>query len=302
MARVGVIGCGLMGTAVTQRLIGAGFEVLVYDVDPAKRAAAAGLGAKSEATASVVIAGCEVNVVCVFNTEQVEAVIEGPGGGLDAIAQGGTGARTFIVTSTCDPDRLAALAQRVEPEGAHVLEVPISGTSRQVANGDGVGLVGGSEDVAARSARVLDAIAPRRHYLGAVGNGSRAKLAVNLILGLNRAALAEGLVFASRLGLEPLRFLEVARGSAAYSQVMDVKGEMMARREFTDPQSRVDQSLKDFTLMLEQARAKGQDLPFAAVYARMMEDCIAHGEGEQDNAAIAAAIARRGGEHAQGAW
>jgi 3-hydroxyisobutyrate dehydrogenase-like beta-hydroxyacid dehydrogenase len=171
--------------------------------------------------------------------------------------------------------------------------MPVSGTSRQVAKGDGVGLVGGDPGIAERAAGVLDAICPRRHYLGAVGDGSRAKLAVNLILGLNRAALAEGLVFASRLGLDPVAFLDVARGSAAYSQVMDVKGDLMARRAYRDVQSRVDQSLKDFTLMLEQAHAKGQDLPFAAVYARMMEDCVAHGEAEWDNAAIAEAIERR---------
>jgi putative dehydrogenase len=293
MARVGVIGAGLMGTAITQRLIGAGFEVLACDLDADKRAAIARVGAKPEATAGVVIAGCEINVLAVFNTDQVEEVIAGPGGGLDAMAQGGTGARVFIVTSTCDPERLAALAQRVVPRGAQIVEMPVSGTSRQVANGDGVALVAGDGPTIDRAAAVIDAICPRRHYLGAVGNGSRAKLAVNLILGLNRAALAEGLVFASRLGLDPAAFLDVARGSAAYSQVMDVKGDLMARREYRKPQSRVDQSLKDFNLMLDQARATGQDLPFAAVYARMLEDCVAHGEAEWDNAAIAEAIARR---------
>jgi 3-hydroxyisobutyrate dehydrogenase-like beta-hydroxyacid dehydrogenase len=282
-----------MGTAITRRLVGAGFEVLAYDLDADKRAAIASVGAKPEATAGVVIAGCEINVVAVFNTDQVEEVIAGPGGGLDAIAQGGTGARIFIVTSTCDPDRLAGLAQRVAPGGAHVVEMPVSGTSRQVTNGDGVALVAGDSATVDRAAAVIDAICPRRHYLGELGNGSRAKLAVNLILGLNRAALAEGLVFASRLGLDPAAFLEVARGSAAYSQVMDVKGELMAKREYRNPQSRVDQSLKDFNLMLDQARATGQDLPFAAVYARMLEDCVAHEEGEWDNAAIAEAIARR---------
>lgn len=293
MDRVGVLGTGLMGTAVARRLVAAGHEVLAYDVDPAKRAAVSEFGAKPEATAAVVIAGCEVNVVCVFDTAQVEAVIEGPGGGLDAIAQGGTGARIFVVTSTCDPERLAALAQRVAPRGAHVLEVPISGTSRQVAAGDGVGLVGGERDIAERASGVLDAVLKTRYYLGAVGNGSRAKLAVNLILGLNRAAMAEGLVFAASLGLDPSAFLEVAKGSAAYSQVMDIKGALMARRDLRNPQSRVDQSLKDFTLMLEQGRVRGQDLPFAALYARMLEDCVAHGEAEWDNAAIIEAIARR---------
>jgi 3-hydroxyisobutyrate dehydrogenase-like beta-hydroxyacid dehydrogenase len=282
-----------MGTAVTQRLIAAGFEVLAYDIDADKRGAIEKLGAKAQATAGVVIAACEVNVLCVFNTDQVQDVIAGAGGGVDAIAQGGTGARIFVVTSTCDPDQLAGLAQRVAKDGAHVVEMPISGTSRQVANGQGVALVAGDDAVVERAKNVIDAICPNRHHLGAVGNGSRAKLAVNLILGLNRAALAEGLVFATRLGLDPLAFLDVARGSAAYSQVMDVKGELMARREYRNPQSRVDQSLKDFKLMLEQARKAGQDLPFASVYTRMLEDCVAHDESEWDNAAIAEAIARR---------
>jgi len=291
--RVGVIGCGLMGTAVAQRLVGAGFEVLAYDVDAAKREAIGRIGAKPEATAGVVIAGCETNVLCVFNTDQVEEVIAGPGGGVDAIAQGGTLERFFLVTSTCDPDRLAALAARVEPQGARVLEVPISGTSRQVARGDGVGLIGGDAQVMERLAPVLDAFCAKRYYVGAVGNGSRAKLAVNLILGLNRAALAEGMVFAARLGLDPAAFLDVARGSAAYSQVMDVKGELFAKREYTNVQSRVDQSLKDFKLMVEQARARGQELPFGSVYVRMLEDCVAQGEAALDNAAITEAIARR---------
>lgn len=290
---VGVIGCGLMGTAVAQRLTAGGFQVLAYDVDAEKRAAIASTGATPQVTPSIVIAGCEVNVVCVFDTAQVEEVIAGPGGGCDAIAQGGTGERIFVVTSTCDPDRLAALAQRVRPQGAHVVEFPISGTSRQVARGEGVGLAGGERETIERSVAVLDAICPKRHYLGEVGNASRAKLAVNLILGLNRAALAEGLVFAARLGLDPVSFIEVARGSAAYSQVMDVKGALMAKREYANVQSRVDQSLKDFKLMLEQARAKGQELPFASVYARMVEDCVAHGEAGIDNAAILEAIARR---------
>jgi 3-hydroxyisobutyrate dehydrogenase-like beta-hydroxyacid dehydrogenase len=281
-----------MGTAVAQRLTGAGFEVLAYDIDAEKRAAIERTGAKAEAMASVVITGCETSVICVLNTEQVEQVIEGPGGALDAIEQGATLERIFVVTTTCDPAKLAALARRVGPRGAHILEVPISGTSAQVARGEGVALVGGDRELAARAAAVIDAICARRCDLGAVGDASRAKLAVNLILGLNRAALAEGLVFAARLGLDPSAFLEVARGSAAYSAVMDVKGALMAKREYLKPQSRVDQSLKDFKLMLAQARACGQELPFATLYARMLEDCVAHGEAKHDNAAIAEAIAR----------
>ena len=292
MAATGVIGAGLMGTACARRLIQAGIEVVAYDIDDAKRAAMAKLGARVAGSLDEITRQCATLVLCVFNTDQVEQVIEGKGGVLDAMGDAPE-PRTLICTSTCDPDRLAALAARVAPRGAQFLEVPVSGTSRQVAEGDGVGLVGGDRAVMEQAAPVLDAICPRRYYLGGVGNGSRAKLAVNLILGLNRAAIAEGLVFAERLGLDREAFLDVARGSAAYSQVMDIKGPLMARREFRNPISRVDQSLKDFHLMLEQARAKGQELPFASVYAQMLEDCVRNGEGEWDNAAIAEAIQRR---------
>jgi putative dehydrogenase len=288
--KIGVIGAGLLGTACMQRLIGAGIEVLAYDVDAAKRAAAEKLGAASAGSIAEVAQTCSTLVLAVFNTDQVEEVVEGRGS--IAEATGGGEPRVVLCMSTCDPDRLAALAARAG-RGVRLLEVPLSGTSRQVAEGAGVGLVGGDRAVMEAAAPVLDAICPRRYYIGAVGNGSRAKLAVNLILGLNRGAMAEGLAFAARLGLDPVEFLEVAKGSAAYSQVMDIKGSMMARREYAKPQSRVDQSLKDFKLMIAQARAAGQPLPFAQVYAELLEDCMKNGEAESDNAAILEAIRRR---------
>jgi len=286
----GVVGAGLMGSAVCARLRAAGFEVSVFDVDPAKASTLAPLGAQPVASIAA-LAVCPVIVLAVFNTDQVETVIEGSGGILENTLAGQV-SPVVICTSTCDPDRLAALDRRQVPRGLRLLEVPVSGTSRQVANGAGVGLVGGDRATMASVAPVLDAICPERHYLGAVGNGSRAKLAVNLVLGLNRAAMAEGLVFAERLGLEREAFLTVARGSAAYSSVMDTKGPLMARRQFREPQSRVDQSLKDFHLMIEQARAAGQQLPFAEVYARMLEGCVARDEDDWDNAVIVEAIAR----------
>lgn len=292
MSAVGIIGAGLMGTAITRRLIGAGFEVVAYDVDEAKRSAIRSGGARLAESVGGLASECEVIVLCVFNTDQVEQVVEGPGSILGAIPPHPAD-RIVICTSTCDPDRLAALAARVAPSALHLLEVPISGTSRQVADGDGVGLIGGDAAIAERASKVLDAFCARRYHIGVVGNGSRAKLAVNLVLGLNRAAMAEGIVFAEKLGLDRKAFLEVARGSAAYSGVMDVKGPLMAERRYREPQSRVDQSLKDFKLMVQQAAARGQPLPFADVYVRMLEDCVANGEAECDNAAIAEAIARQ---------
>jgi L-threonate 2-dehydrogenase len=289
MDTVGVIGLGLMGTALTRRLIGAGFSVLGYDVDEAKRAAIVNFGAKLVESASQIVEKCSAVLIAVFSTDQVEQVIDGNIVGARQDAQ----ESVVICTSTCDPDRLALLASRVEANHISLLEVPISGTSRQVTEGDGVGLIGGERALMDRCTTILDAICPRRYFLGSIGNGSRAKLAVNLILGLNRAAMAEGLVFAECLGLDRAAFLEVARGSAAYSAVMDTKGPMMVTQEFSNPQSRVDQSLKDFDLMLDQAAIKGQLLPFASAYTKLLKDCTQHGEAEWDNAAIVEAISRQ---------
>jgi 3-hydroxyisobutyrate dehydrogenase-like beta-hydroxyacid dehydrogenase len=195
--------------------------------------------------------------------------------------------------STCDPDRIGALAGRAAAAGIALLEVPVSGTSTQVARGDGVALVAGDAAAAEAASPVIEAICPRRFYIGAAGAGGRAKLVVNLMLGLNRAAVAEGLAFAEALGLDRARLLEVAKGSAAYSQVMDVKGPLWAQDRFEPPMSRVDQSLKDFTLMREIAQRAGQPLPFASLYAELMRDCVANGEADKDNAILINAIRRR---------
>jgi 3-hydroxyisobutyrate dehydrogenase-like beta-hydroxyacid dehydrogenase len=280
-----------MGGAIVQRLRGAGFDVAGYDVDAAKRQRLAELGGKPRASLAALARECDTIFLAVFNTDQVEEVVEAQDG-LLAARKPSSPKLTFICTSTCDPDRIARLAARITSR-ANYIEMPVSGTSGQVVKGEGVGLVAGERAAVDAVATVLDAVCPKRQYLGAVGNGGRAKLAVNLVLGLNRGAIAEGLVFAERMGLEPVAFLDVLRNSAAYSQVMDIKGPLMARREFQNPVSRVDQSYKDFSLMLEQARALGQELPFAQVYAELLRGCIEQGEAQWDNAAILAAIARR---------
>jgi L-threonate 2-dehydrogenase len=280
----------LLGTACARRLLAAGFEVHGYDVDAGKREALAGLGARAAASVAAIVQACRSLVLCVFDTQQVRQVVEEIGAALHPSEP-----RAVICCSTCDPDELAQIAEAAQKRGLQFVEMPISGSSGQVAAGDGVGFVAGSGEAREACAAILEAICPRRTELERFGDPLRAKLAINLILGLNRAALAEGLVLAERLGLDLARFLESARNSAAYSQAMDVKGAMMTRRQFTPAQGRVAQSLKDFRLMLAQAHSRGQALPFANLYAAMLEDCVRQGEAQWDNAAILEAIRRQGG-------
>jgi 3-hydroxyisobutyrate dehydrogenase-like beta-hydroxyacid dehydrogenase len=140
---------------------------------------------------------------------------------------------------------------------------------------------------------VLQVLFPKRFLVGAAGDGGRTKLAVNLILGLNRLALAEGLVFATRLGLDPTAFLKVAQASAAYSQVMETKGAKMIARDFR-PEGRAKQTLKDVHLMLDQGQKIGQPLPMLEVHCDVLEACVRAGEAELDNSVIVEEIRRRG--------
>ena len=286
---VGLIGAGLMGMACAKRLLGAGFDVLGYDVDPAKLARLAQQGGRAAYSVAEIARTCRRIVLAVFNTDQVEDVIEGAKGILAALPPGAP-PMTAICVSTCDPDRIAALAGRL-PADLRYVEAPVSGSSDQAARGEALGLIGGEESAIDPVRDVLDVLCPRWRHLGAAGNGGRAKLAINLILGVNRAALAEGLVFAERMGLDPGAFLAVARDSAAYSQVMDIKGDKMVKADFA-PQGFVSQSLKDFTLMAEQARHAGQRLPLAETYTALMQGCVEHGEGDWDNSAVIQEIRR----------
>jgi 3-hydroxyisobutyrate dehydrogenase-like beta-hydroxyacid dehydrogenase len=121
--------------------------------------------------------------------------------------------------------------------------------------------------------------------------GACAKLATNLVLGLNRAVFAEGMVFAERLGIAPERFLELVLASPARSDAARIKGPLMVQEAF-EPQSRIRQHHKDVMLMLSAAEAQGQALPLSTAHARLMQQAMDAGDGDLDNAAIVRQIRR----------
>jgi 3-hydroxyisobutyrate dehydrogenase-like beta-hydroxyacid dehydrogenase len=288
----GIIGVGLLGEALARRLLGAGFSVTGFDLVPERTARLAALGGRPAHSTSAVAQAARFIVLAVLRTEQMEQVVEHE---LMPVL-GDNCEKMVLCASTCDPDRIASLAPRLAARGMRFLETPVSGSSAQVSRGQGVGLIGGETALVSEAEPILRVLFPTYFHIGKIGDGGRAKLAINLILGLNRLALAEGLVFAERLGLDPAAFLEVARASAAYSQVMDTKGAKMVTGDFA-PEGRLTQHLKDVHLMLEQAKRVRQQLPLVELHAEVLEACLRHGEGDLDNSVVIAETRRRGAAH-----
>src|SRR5207237_7892979 len=192
---------------------------------------------------------------------------------------------TLIDTTTGDPEHTAKLGERLAERRIHYLDAEIGGSSRQVRERDVIVLCGGDPVIYAQCADVFACFARRTFHLGSSGAGARMKLALNLVLGLNRAALAEGLIFAEALGLEPQTALEVFQAGPAWSRVMDTKGAKMLRRDFA-PEARLTQHLKDVRLILAAGERAGAHLPLSTLHREILETAEAVGFGDADNSAV----------------
>ena len=168
---VGLLGIGLVGRAVARLLLDAGFTVVGYAPSLASREALRALGGRPADSVAEVGRACGRVVLAVFNTSQVEEVVEGEGG-LLAVAPPAGESRVVINLSTCEPERIIALNARTRARAAFV-EMPISGTAVQIAKGEGVGLVGGERADIESVDSVLAVICPRRYCVGGVGGGAK---------------------------------------------------------------------------------------------------------------------------------
>jgi 3-hydroxyisobutyrate dehydrogenase-like beta-hydroxyacid dehydrogenase len=277
--KIGIFGLGLIGLALARNLVADGKIVLAYDPNDTRIALMTAFGGRA-ADPEYIWREAETILIAVFDTTQVTQVLSGAPDKTTAI---------IAILSTCDPDELALLAQG--HLDMRLVDAPISGTSGEVAARNGLFLPSGTEKDVAALEPVLRRLGRGCQRVGDFGAGTRTKLAINLILGLNRAALAEGLVFAEAVGLDPKRFLVVAQDSAAGSAVMATKGMRMITKDF-QPEGRIGQSAKDFDLILNKAQATGHDLPLGRGYRTLIQDCIEAGEGHLDNSAIINAVRR----------
>ena len=279
--RVGIIGVGLLGSALGQRLAGQGWEVLGHDP------AVPELGGLTMCGSAVELAGRCDTLLLSLPTSAVAAEVIG------ALGQALTAQHCILDTTTGEPGEMEALGQALARRAAAYLEANVAGSSELAKRGEATLFLGGSTETIDRCQTLLEALAAKRFHVGPVGAASRFKLVHNLILGLNRAALAEGLAFAEALGFDAADAVEILRDTPATSAALEAKGGKMAKADYEPPQARLAQHLKDVRLIRQLADAAGANTPLSSVHQSLLERAEALGLGESDNAAVIEALRRR---------
>ena len=277
MKSIGLVGLGLLGSALAERLLSKGWSVAGFDVDPERRDALSHSGGVAMAGLSDV-AAFDVILLSLPTSPVVAEVVSSIKGELR------TG-QTIVDTTTGNPADVESVADVLAEIDVDYLDATVGGSSQQARDGDAIVMCGGPIDAFERCSDLLNDIAKRTFHLGPAGSGSRMKLAVNLVLGLNRAVLAEGLAYAESMGLDPAATLEVLKASPAKSAVMTTKGQKMLDSDF-EPQARLAQHLKDVRVILETGSAAGARLPMSGVHRTLLEELGKAGMSDLDNSAV----------------
>jgi L-threonate 2-dehydrogenase len=283
---IGLVGVGLLGTAVAGRLRKAGHRVVGFDTAPDRMRALVTMGGEAAASARAVALASEAVCTLLPTLAAVETSILGP----DGVAAAGKSGQVVIQMSTISPALSVRLAAESRARGLDFLDCPVSGASGQVARGEAMLFVGGERRVFERWRPLLEAMLPRAVYVGPAGQAMVLKLVANLLVALHSAAAAEALHLARQAGLDPAVALEVLTGSAAGSRMLEVRGPMMVRREYP-AQMKLGIFMKDLHLIQEAAAAAGTALPLTDTAERLFAAAAETGHGDEDLAVVLTALA-----------
>ncbi|MBS0340648.1 MAG: 2-hydroxy-3-oxopropionate reductase [Proteobacteria bacterium] len=281
---IGFIGLGIMGTPMALHLATAGHQlfVKVRSKVPADIAAS---GAKVCATGEEVARNAEIVFIMVPDTPDVEAVLFGEGGVAAGLAKG----KTVVDMSSISPMATKAFAKRVNETGADYMDAPVSG-GEVGAKAASLTIMCGAEPAVFEKVRpLLEKMGKNITLVGGVGDGQTTKVANQIIVALNIAAVGEALVFASKAGADPAKVRQALMGGFASSRILEVHGERMIKRTFA-PGFRINLHQKDLNLALQGAKELGVSLPQTANAAQLMQACAANGMGELDHSALVRAL------------
>jgi len=283
--KLGFIGLGIMGAPMAGHLAAAGHTLFVAT----RSKVPADLAAKTTtcATSAEVARQADVIFTMVPDTPDVEAVLFGENG----VASGLTKGKTVVDMSSISPMATKAFAKRINELGCDYLDAPVSGGEVGAKAASLTIMCGGSEETFARIKPLLELMGKNITLVGGNGDGQTTKVANQIIVALNIAAVGEALLFASKAGADPAKVRQALMGGFAASRILEVHGERMIKRTFA-PGFRIKLHQKDLALALAGARELGVALPQTASAAQLMQSGAAHGDAELDHSALVRTLER----------
>lgn len=284
---IGFIGLGIMGAPMARHLADAGHQLFIHTRSSVP-AVIAETSAKRCANAAEVAKNAEVIITMLPDTPDVEAVLFGKDG--IAAGLGGGGARKVVVDmSSISPMATKAFAHRINEAGADYVDAPVSGGEVGAKAASLTIMCGGDPAVFEKVRPLFEKMGKNITLVGGVGDGQTTKVANQIIVALNIAAVGEALLFASKAGADPAKVRQALMGGFAASRILEVHGERMIKRTF-NPGFRIKLHQKDLGLALQGARDLGLSLPQTANAAQLMAACAANGMGDLDHSALVKAL------------
>jgi 2-hydroxy-3-oxopropionate reductase len=287
MANVGFIGLGIMGRPMAEHLLAAGHRLLTSTQYKEPPAALIERGLQGLRTPKAVAEAADVVVLMLPDTPQVEEVLFGENG----VAQGISAGKIVVDMSSISPLATRTLAGKITALGADYLDAPVSGGEVGAKAATLTIMVGGPETAFARVRPLFEALGKNITLVGGHGDGQTAKVANQIIVALTIEAVAEGLLFASRAGADPVKVRQALMGGLASSRILELHGERMIKRTF-NPGFRIRLHQKDLDLALSAARSLQLSLPNTALCQQLFQSCAAHGGADADHSGLVMALER----------
>ncbi len=288
-ASIAFIGTGIMGGPMACNLLVAGYSVVVHNRTRGKAQAALDAGAIWTDSPARAAAKADIVITCVTDTPDVEAVLLGPEGVIEAARPG----MICIDMSTISPDATVRMAGRLAEKGVQLLDAPISGGQKGAIEAKLSIMIGGPVEVVERVRPILEAMGRTITHCGPVGSGQTTKLANQVMVIHTLMSMAEGLAFAEKAGLNLETTLAATSAGAAGSHSLKVLGAKVLAGDMA-PAFMVDLQLKDLRLVLEHARRIGQPLPGTALVTQLLEALAAQGRGRDGTQALIDVIRQLG--------
>jgi putative dehydrogenase len=285
---VGVIGLGIMGSAMAANLLAAGFRVVGYDLAPAARRALKRAGGTVARSGADVAHRAPIVITSLPSVAALAAVAA-------ELAKAKRKGLIVVETSTMPLEAKQSCRAVVEKSGAVVLDCPLSGTGAQARAKDLLVYASGSRAAYRACKGVFEGFARGHHYLGAFGNGSKMKFVANLLVAIHNVAAAEALVLAKKAGLDPALALRVVADGAGGSRMLQVRGPMMVRDDYTDATMKVEVWQKDMHIIGEYATRLGCPTPLFAASAPLYTAAMAEGYAKADTASVAGVLGAMAG-------